>query len=165
MIKVKNVSMGISLALAAISLAACSPETSADAAPSSDSTRPVIVVVNDAPVNDRPACGSCGVVSSVVAVTNPGTTTGVGGVLGAIVGGVAGNQIGGGDGKKLATAAGLIGGAVVGNKIEGSRNSNSYFEVTINMESGGQRVIMVPSMNGIGQGSAVVVNGNDISLR
>ncbi len=36
---------------------------------------------------------------------------------GAVVGGLLGNQIGGGDGKKLATLAGIIGGGYVGNEI------------------------------------------------
>ncbi len=41
----------------------------------------------------------------------------VGNVIGGIVGGVAGSQIGGGDGKKLATAAGALIGWIVGGNI------------------------------------------------
>lgn len=36
---------------------------------------------------------------------------------GAVVGGLIGNQIGGGNGKKLATVAGMIGGGMLGNEI------------------------------------------------
>jgi len=111
------------------------------------------------------ACASCGIVRSVTAVTNPGTSTGVGGVIGGLVGGVAGNQVGGGDGKKLATVAGVIGGAVLGNKLEKDRNGTSYFEVSIDMEVGGQRVITIANAQGINPGTAVTVIGNDISLR
>ena len=37
--------------------------------------------------------------------------------LGAVVGGLLGNQVGGGNGKKLATVAGVIGGGMLGNQI------------------------------------------------
>ncbi len=46
-------------------------------------------------------------------------TTGGGAVLGAIAGGAAGNAIGKGSGRAAATALGVIGGAVLGNHIEG----------------------------------------------
>lgn len=45
--------------------------------------------------------------------------TGGGAVLGAIAGGAAGNAIGKGHGRAAATAIGVIGGAVLGNHIEG----------------------------------------------
>lgn len=45
-------------------------------------------------------------------------TTGAGAVMGAIAGGAVGNSIGRGDGRALATMAGIIGGAVLGDKIE-----------------------------------------------
>jgi hypothetical protein len=40
---------------------------------------------------------------------------------GAVVGGLLGNQVGGGNGKKLATIAGVIGGGMLGNQIANSR--------------------------------------------
>ena len=40
--------------------------------------------------------------------------------MGAIAGGAAGNAIGKGNGRVAATALGVIGGAVLGNQIEGS---------------------------------------------
>ena len=45
-------------------------------------------------------------------------STGAGGLLGALVGGVAGNAIGHGGGRALATGAGLIGGALLGDRLE-----------------------------------------------
>jgi len=36
---------------------------------------------------------------------------------GAVIGGLIGNQVGGGNGKKLATVAGVIGGGIIGNEI------------------------------------------------
>src|SRR4051812_48297030 len=44
--------------------------------------------------------------------------SGGGAVLGAIVGGLLGNTIGHGSGRAVATGAGIIGGAAVGNNIE-----------------------------------------------
>lgn len=41
---------------------------------------------------------------------------------GTVIGGLIGNQIGGGNGKKLATVAGVIGGGIIGNEIA-NRNS------------------------------------------
>lgn len=46
-----------------------------------------------------------------------GTNSVVGTVLGGAAGGVLGHQIGGGHGKDLATAAGAVGGAYVGNRV------------------------------------------------
>lgn len=48
-------------------------------------------------------------------------TSGAGAVMGAIAGGAAGNAIGKGSGRAAATAIGLIGGAVLGNQIEGGQ--------------------------------------------
>nr|WP_189664415.1 MULTISPECIES: glycine zipper 2TM domain-containing protein [Pseudomonas] len=48
-------------------------------------------------------------------------------VLGAVAGGLLGNQIGGGNGKKIATVAGAAGGGYAGNKIqEGMQERDTY---------------------------------------
>jgi uncharacterized protein YcfJ len=53
-----------------------------------------------------------------------------GSVTGAVVGGVIGNQVGSGDGKKVATAAGVIGGGIAGHEIqEGMQERNTYQEL------------------------------------
>ena len=44
--------------------------------------------------------------------------SGAGAVLGAVAGGLVGNAIGGGSGRALATAAGVVGGAMLGNQVE-----------------------------------------------
>jgi uncharacterized protein YcfJ len=50
-------------------------------------------------------------------------------VAGAVIGGVLGNQVGGGDGKKLATVGGAVGGGYAGNKIqEGMQERNTFQE-------------------------------------
>ena len=51
-----------------------------------------------------------------VAVQNP--TSGAGAMMGAIAGGAVGSQIGGGTGQALATMAGIVGGSIMGDRIE-----------------------------------------------
>jgi uncharacterized protein YcfJ len=46
--------------------------------------------------------------------------SGAGALMGAIAGGAMGNAVGGGNGKTAATVLGVLGGAVVGNNIEGA---------------------------------------------
>jgi len=48
----------------------------------------------------------------------PAPTTGAGAMVGAIVGAAVGSQVGGGSGQSLAAAAGLVGGALVGDRAE-----------------------------------------------
>ena len=47
-------------------------------------------------------------------------------MLGAVVGGVLGHQVGNGTGRDVATAAGAIGGAVVGNNVAGRNAAPGY---------------------------------------
>lgn len=49
----------------------------------------------------------------------PGQKSGAGAIVGGIAGGAMGNAVGNGSGRALATMIGLVGGAVLGNSIEG----------------------------------------------
>ncbi len=53
------------------------------------------------------------------AITVPGQKSGAGAIMGGIAGGAMGNAVGDGSGRALATMIGLLGGAVLGNKLEG----------------------------------------------
>lgn len=53
------------------------------------------------------------------AVTDPGQKSGGGALIGGIAGGAMGNAIGNGSGRALATVIGLVGGAMVGDRLEG----------------------------------------------
>ena len=61
-----------------------------------------------------------------VCTTQPMVTqapnSGAGAVMGALAGGAMGNAVGNGGGRAVATMIGLVGGAMVGNNIEGPRN-------------------------------------------
>lgn len=59
-------------------------------------------------------------VCSETQVITAAPKSGAGAVMGAIAGGAIGNNIGGGSGRALATAAGVIGGAIFGDSIEGA---------------------------------------------
>ena len=61
-------------------------------------------------------------VCNTASVISEAPNSGAGAVMGAIAGGAMGNAVGNGSGRALATMIGLVGGAVVGNNVEGSRN-------------------------------------------
>lgn len=145
----------VSVSVMLAGIVACSPP---EAASTSSAPGPVSTTIIE-------SCSSCGVVRSISPVTQQGGSTGTGAVIGAVVGGVAGNQVGGGSGKKIATAAGVIGGALLGNNIEQNRNTTTWYNVVIEMEDGGQQTIAVQDPHNISLGSAVNVYGNSISLR
>lgn len=50
--------------------------------------------------------------------------------IGAVVGGLLGNQVGGGNGKKLATVAGAVGGGYAGNKAQEHLQSRDIYTTT-----------------------------------
>lgn len=106
-----------------------------------------------------PICTSCGVVSSVNAVTQQGEGSGLGAVAGGVVGGLLGHQVGGGTGKKIATVAGAAGGAYAGHQIEKHQKSTTRYDVTVTMEDGSTRSFSYESQPPFQAGSKVrVVN-------
>ena len=162
--KIKSITLLASAMMLMTLLGACAPQgpaPAADAAAAPAAAPPVAARVETPPAPAPIVCSSCGVVRSVTAVAQQGEATGIG----AVVGGLAGNQVGGGSGKKIATVAGVIGGAVLGNKVEQNRNSANYYEIVIDMETGGQQFITVQDPAGISPGSRVTVQGSNISLR
>jgi outer membrane lipoprotein SlyB len=136
----------------------------APAAPAAAAPAPQPVAAAPAPVQQ--VCNTCGVVTSINMVSSQGQTSGVGAAVGALVGGLVGNQVGGGSGKRVATVAGVVGGALAGNTIEQRRNSNQEMEVVINMDNGGERRVRVFDTGPLSVGSRVTVDGNNnINLR
>ncbi len=135
----------VSISLACAYIAACSPPQAASSAP-------------------REVCSTCGIVQSISSVSENGSSTGAGAAIGAVVGGVAGNQVGGGSGKNIATVAGVVGGALLGNNIEQNRNKLVGYEVVVTMQDGSSRLITIQDAGSINPGSAVSVVGDTISL-
>lgn len=60
-----------------------------------------------------------------VTVREPARNSGAGALMGAIAGGAMGNAVGGGSGRAAATALGIFGGAVIGDRIEGRGDSRT----------------------------------------
>ena len=69
-------------------------------------------------------CDACGIVESVTIQTTKGEGGLAGKIGGAVLGGVLGHQIGGGGGRDLATAGGVVAGAVIGSNA--GRDNGGY---------------------------------------
>ena len=87
----------------------------------------------------------------------------VGAIAGAVIGGLLGNQVGAGNGKALATGAGVVGGALAGNEI-GRRaeagGAPDVYRVGIQYNNGGTQYIDVRDPSGLRVGERVSVDGN-----
>lgn len=111
-------------------------------------------------------CGNCGTVESVQQRTVAAEKgSGVGAVAGAVIGGVLGNQVGGGNGRKLATVAGAIGGGVAGNAIEKQAQGTTRYEVRVRMNDGSLRTFTPSANPGVQNGDQVKIVDGRITLR
>lgn len=106
-------------------------------------------------------CNSCGRVVSVHTIKQRAQGSGIGAAGGAILGGLLGNQVGGGNGRKLATVAGAVGGAVVGNQVEGNMKATTSYQVHVRLDNGKERTFTLQNLNGFNSGDRIrIVNGN-----
>lgn len=98
-------------AIGAMTALACLPASATDILARVISSTPVVqqVAVPRQVCNNQP-----------MIVQSP--NSGAGALMGALAGGAAGNAIGDGGGRALATMIGLVGGAIVGDRIEGANN-------------------------------------------
>ena len=105
-------------------------------------------------------CRNCGRVESIVAQNEPiAQGSGVGVAAGAVLGGILGNQVGGGNGRTLATVAGAVAGGYGGNEVEKRTRSTTTYRVRVRMEDGEIRTFP-QSGNGWQVGDRIrVVNG------
>jgi len=139
-------------AAAALALSACSSYGGNDGYRSSS--------YNNAPTN----CYDCGVVQRIENYTGEQRrTSGAGAVAGALIGGALGNQVGSGDGKKAATVAGAVAGGFAGNAIERNMDK-TWHEVTIRMNDGRTVVLSQDDLNGVREGSRVIIRNGRAQL-
>jgi outer membrane lipoprotein SlyB len=91
-----------------------------------------------------------------------GSGIGAGAVIGGVVGGVLGHQVGGGTGKDIATAAGVVGGAVVGHEIEKrNQQQQNVYRIQVRLNNGGYQTMTQQSLNDLRVGDRVrIENGN-----
>ena len=121
---------------------------------------PVRLAANTPAPKPRATCSNCGNVESVRAIKTRAQGSGLGAAGGAVLGGLLGNQIGGGNGRKLATVAGAVGGAVVGNQVEGNMKATTSYEVRVRLDNGTHRTFNLQNQNGFSSGDRIkVVNG------
>ena len=86
------------------------------------SAQEVAAVVSSVPILQQVAVPQQ--VCQEQAVAAPQSTTGAGGLVGAVAGGILGHQVGRGNGRTAATAVGAVAGAVVGDRLEAGTNSH-----------------------------------------
>ncbi|MHB1359157.1 MAG: outer membrane lipoprotein [Rhodocyclaceae bacterium] len=91
------------------------------------------------PVAAPAPCPNCGVIDNIREVTQAGEGSGLGAVAGGVLGGILGNQIGGGTGNKIATVAGVAGGAYAGHQVEKNQKKTTHYEITVRMKDGSLR--------------------------
>ena len=84
------------------------------------------------------------------------------GLLAFLAGGIIGYTIA--NNQKVATVAGVVGGAYAGKKIA-ENNDRTDYQITVKMDSGSTRVIDQGSIGRIQVGSRVKVKNNKVSLR
>ena len=90
----------------------------------------------------------------------------IGSAAGGAAGGLLGSQFGKSSGKGVATALGVVGGALLGNSIEAHNNAPRMYQsyrVSIQTDNGGYRAFDVPSPGDLRIGDRVVINNGQIS--
>lgn len=74
-----------------------------------------------------------------------------------------GHQIGGGCGKDIATAAGVVGGAVVGHEMEKRNQQPDAYSVRVRLESGGYQTLTLQNIGDLRVGDRVRIENGNIS--
>ncbi len=144
----------------------------------SETPKPVHAVAKHSAVQPKPVqssqasfCADCATVESVTAVQRQGQvngvavgnqTIGLGTVAGGLLGGLLGSRVGGGNGKTLATVAGLAGGAFAGNAIEKNMKRVTVYDVRLRMDDGSKRNMEVSGT--VPVGSKVIVEGKNLRM-
>lgn len=108
-----------------------------------------------------PVCRDCGRIESIQRIAREGDGSGVGAVAGGVLGGALGNGIGHGNGRAIATVAGVIGGAMLGNKVEKSQKQSFSYQTVVRLDDGSSRLFDSASEPAWHNGERVrIVNGS-----
>lgn len=108
----------------------------------------------------RAVCATCATVVAVTLVQHDGQGSGAGVAAGAVLGGLLGNQVGGGDGKTIATVLGAVGGGWAGNSVEKRMKKVTVYQIDLRMDDGSTRRLEHASPLSVG--SHVSVDGGRI---
>ena len=109
-------------------------------------------------------CYDCGVVQRIESYTGERRASGAGAVGGAVGGGALGNQVGKGDGKTAATVAGAVAGGLAGNAIEKRTGDQTWYSVTVLMNDGRTIQVTQDDLNGVSEGSRVIIRDGRAQL-
>ncbi|MEO6353970.1 MAG: glycine zipper 2TM domain-containing protein [Burkholderiaceae bacterium] len=103
---------------------------------------------------------SYGTIESIQLARADNNSSGTGAIVGGLVGGLLGNQVGGGSGKSVATVAGVVGGALVGNNIEKNRNTQSadMYQIRVRLDNGDSATVVQDRVDDLRIGNRVVVS-------
>lgn len=113
------------------------------------------------PLPSRVVCATCATVVAVTPVQHDGQGSGAGVAAGAVLGGLLGNQVGGGDGKTIATVLGAVGGGWAGNTVEKRMKKVTAYQIDLRMDDGSTQRLEYGSPLSVG--TQVTVNGGRIS--
>ena len=105
-------------------------------------------------------CDNCGTVESVTPIQRDGTAGGGGAIAGGVLGAVVGNQVGGGNGKTLATILGAVGGGFAGNTVEKRMRKETVYLVRVHMQDGSTHTVEQTTPASVG--AKVMVEGNTL---
>lgn len=102
-----------------------------------------------------------------VKIQNGDDSNVIGAIGGAVLGGFLGNTVGGGSGRKIATAAGAVAGGLAGQGVQGAMNKSQGVELEIRKDDGS--TIMVVQKQGdtrfsAGQRVVMASNGREITV-
>lgn len=100
--------------------------------------------------------------TSITPITTQGNETGLGVIGGAVVGGLLGNQVGGGNGRTLATVAGAVGGGYAGHVAENHYNRDTQYRVNVRMDNGSTRSFTYKAAPGFQVGGRVHVEDGSL---
>jgi outer membrane lipoprotein SlyB len=85
--------------------------------------------------------GIVATVEDVNEVTTPGEHTALGPVAGGVAGAVVGSQFGKGNGRKVMTVLGALGGAMAGKHVEKQARGEKHWETVVRLVDGSQRTV------------------------
>lgn len=101
----------------------------------------------------------------LVSTQKPSSGIGVGAVVGGVVGGILGHQVGGGTGQDIATVAGVVGGALIGNAIQNNQvpaTAQQIYRVTVQQDNGVARTFDYAEQPNVRVGDRVRVENNQL---
>jgi outer membrane lipoprotein SlyB len=87
---------------------------------------------------------------------------GMGSVIGGVIGGLLANQFGGGNGKILATAAGVGGGAIVGNQVEQYNRLHETYRIRVQLDNGDMQTVSQDNDSDLSVGNRVHIDNGHV---